>query len=186
MVGVECPLYAVRTDVGVLNEEDKDSEIPSSQSGGPQSLGYSHVQTRRGHRTTPGRDRTEPKRGAAIFAAWRGRVSIMPRARSLLSRLDTPVKIVAAIFALIVTVLGAGWSGKAVLDTTYAGAAQVQQKFDSLQLFLSKRDLRDLKRERGELERAKETRGLSEYEKGRLKEIKDEIEDLEKQLKETR
>jgi guanylate kinase len=104
----------------------------------------------------------------------------------LLSRLDTPVKIVAAIFALIVTVLGAGWSGKAVLDTTYAGAAQVQQKFDSLQLFLSKRDLRDLKRERGELERAKETRGLSEYEKGRLKEIKDEIEDLEKQLKETR
>jgi cytidylate kinase len=107
----------------------------------------------------------------------------MPRTRSLLSRLDSPVKIMAAIFGLIVAVLGAGWSGKAVLDATYASAANTQRKFDSLELSLSKRDLRDLKKQRGELERAKETRGLSQYEKGRLKEINDDIESLENDLK---
>jgi hypothetical protein len=114
----------------------------------------------------------------------------MSRARSLLSRLDSPIKIVAAIFGLIVMVLSAGWSGKAVLDATYAGAAQMkkheaetQQKFESLELSLSKRDLRDLKKHRGELERAKETRGLSEYERGRLKEINDDIDALENELK---
>ena len=110
----------------------------------------------------------------------------MPRKLSLLSRLDSPVKITAAIFALMLAVWGAGWGGKAVLDTNYAGAADTRQKFDSLQLFLSKKDLRDLKRERGELERAKETRGLSGYEKGRIKEINDEIETLEKELKPAR
>lgn len=79
--------------------------------------------------------------------------------------------------------VGSLWGGKLVLDTTYAGAAETKQKFDSLQHFLSKKDLRELKKERGELERAKEKGGLSEYEKGRLKEIVDEIEALETDLK---
>lgn len=80
------------------------------------------------------------------------------------------------------TLVGSLWGGKAVLDSSYAGAAETRQKFDSLELFLRKKDLRDLKRERGELERIKETMGLSGYEKGRLKEIVDEIKALEHEL----
>jgi len=121
----------------------------------------------------------------------------MPRKLSLLSRLDSPVKITAAIFALVVSAVGTGWGVKVGLDFHYASAADLRRqesqvlkneaatkdKFDSLQQFLSRRDLRDLKRERGELERARETRGLSGYEKGRFKEIVDEIETLQKELK---
>lgn len=107
-----------------------------------------------------------------------------------LARLDSPVKITAAIFALVVSAVGTGWGVKVGLDFHYASAAEVRkneaetkEKFNSLQQFLSKKDLRDLKKERGELERAKETRGLSEYEKGRLPEIVDDIGALEQDLK---
>lgn len=82
--------------------------------------------------------------------------------------------------------VGSLWGGKVILDTTYAGAADTSKKFDSLQQYLSKRDLRDLKKERGELERAKETRGLSAYEKKRLEEIIEEIKALEGDLKGTK
>lgn len=114
----------------------------------------------------------------------------MPRKLSIISRLDSPMKITAAIFALVVSAVGTGWGVKVGLDFHYASAAEMRkneagtkEKFDSLQNFLSKKDLRELKKERGELERAKETRGLSEYEKGRLKEIVDEIVALEGDLK---
>lgn len=100
----------------------------------------------------------------------------------MFSGLDTPVKIVAAIFMLVVSAVGTGWGVKVGLDTTYAGAADTRQKFDSLQQFLTKKDLRDLKRERGVLEREQEAGGLSKYEKGRLKEIIDEIGALEKEV----
>jgi len=114
----------------------------------------------------------------------------MPRKLSLFKRLDSPVKIIAAIFMLLVSAVGTGWGVKVGLDLHYASAAEMRkneaetkEKFNSLQQFLSKRDLRDLKKERGELERAKETRGLSEYEKKRLPEIIGEIEALDKDLK---
>ncbi len=113
----------------------------------------------------------------------------MTKKPSLFTRLDSPVKVTAAIFALVVSAVGTGLGVKIGLDFHYASAAEVRknesetkQKFDSLQRFLSKKDLRELKRERGEVERAKETRGLSGYEKGRLKEINDEIEALDKEL----
>ena len=82
--------------------------------------------------------------------------------------------------------VGSLWGGKLILDSSYAGAGETNKKFDSLQLYLSKRDVRDLKKERGELEYAKETRGLSGYEKKRLEEIVEEIKALEGDLKGTR
>ena len=122
-------------------------------------------------------------------AAW-GRVTLMPRKLSLLSRLDSPVKIMAAIFALVVSAIGTGWGVKVGLDFHYASAAEVrkneaetQKKFDKFELFLSRKDLRDLKKELGELERQKESGRLNSYDKKRYDEIKDDIGTLQQQLK---
>jgi len=82
--------------------------------------------------------------------------------------------------------IGSLWGGKLVLDTTYAGAADTSKKFDSLQLFLLKKDLRELKKERGELEQEKEHRSLTKYEKTRLKELDEEITGLERDVKGTK
>jgi len=99
----------------------------------------------------------------------------------------------AALFALVVSVLTTGWGGKAVLDFHYASAAEVrkneaetQKKFDKFELFLLRKDLRDLKKDRGELERQKELGKLNSYDKKRYDEIKDDIGTLEKDLKGTK
>jgi len=113
----------------------------------------------------------------------------MTKKPSLFTRLDTPVKVTAAIVALVVSLLGTGWGVKVGLDFHYASAAEVRkieaetkEKFDSLQRFLSKKDLRDMKKELGELERQKESGRLNSYDKKRYDEIKDDIGTLEKEL----
>lgn len=82
--------------------------------------------------------------------------------------------------------VGSLWGGKVILDSSYAGAAEVRQQFNDLKLFLLKKDLRDLNKERVELLREKERRPLTRLEQGRLSDIEEEIRGLQRDLKGTK
>jgi hypothetical protein len=82
--------------------------------------------------------------------------------------------------------VGSLWGGKVILDSSYAGAAEVRQQFNDLKLFLLKKDLRDLNKERVELLRVKEMRRLTDLESRRLGEVEQEIRALQLELKRAR
>lgn len=84
-----------------------------------------------------------------------------------------------ALCTLIGTIAGGLWA----LDSRYARAGDVRQQVSEIKGLYLQSELRGLKKEKFELEVTKQRRPLSNLEQGRLREVSDEIQRVQDQLK---
>ena len=75
------------------------------------------------------------------------------------------------------------WGGYIVLDTRYAKAAEVKQQLGDVKYLYLRSEQRATQRQKFELDTAKEKRPLTELEKQRVKELEEDLKQLDEDIK---
>lgn len=108
--------------------------------------------------------------------------------------LDARCKALAAVLALVGSIVGGAWAFDARMDSKYAKsedlvaqAAQLDKGLTDLKAGQLQSERRSLKRDQFELENTKKQSGrLTTFEEKRLQEVKQEITELEQEIQQLR
>ena len=83
----------------------------------------------------------------------------------------------------LVALVGSLWVGFLQFDSTYARAMDVQAQIGDVKVLYLESERRALRREKFDLENARERRPLTPLEKARLKDVQDEMKGIEEKVK---
>ena len=89
------------------------------------------------------------------------------------------IKWASALLALV----GVIWGGSWTLDERYARAMDVNAQIGDVKVLYLESERRALRREKFDLENARERRPLTPLEKARLKDVQDEMKGIEEKVK---